>query len=99
VVNVNRFHGYLALQSRGVLALPPDVRRRWRLDQPGAQVEVTEREDGVIELRPHLAVPVRQDWFWSEEWQGREREADADIAAGRFTVHADADSFIDALNE
>jgi hypothetical protein len=26
-----------------------------------------------------------QAWFWTEEWQSGEREADADIAAGRLT--------------
>lgn len=48
---------FLTIQSRGTLALPPDLRRRHGLDEPGAQVEVVEREDGVIELRPFVAVP------------------------------------------
>jgi hypothetical protein len=42
------YHGVISLEARGVLALPPEVRRRLLLDSPGAQVEVTEREDGVI---------------------------------------------------
>lgn len=74
------------------------MRRRLRLNAPGAQVEVTEREDGVLELRAQMAVPVSQAWFWTEEWQQREREADADVAAGRHTTHQDADAFHDALD-
>ncbi len=34
-------------------------------------------------LRETLAVAEDQAWFWSEEWQAGEREAEADIAAGR----------------
>ena len=34
-------------------------------------------------LRETLAVAEDQTWFWSEEWQNGEREAEADIAAGR----------------
>ena len=54
------FHGYVGMQSRGVVALPAEVRRRLRLDEPGAQVEITERDDGVLELRPSLPVPAEQ---------------------------------------
>ena len=28
-------------------------------------------------------VPKDQEWYWSKQWQQWEREADADIAAGR----------------
>ena len=49
---------FLTLQSRGTIAIPPAVRRRLGLDRPGAQVEMVEREDGVLELRPHVPMPV-----------------------------------------
>jgi AbrB family looped-hinge helix DNA binding protein len=88
------YHGYLGLQSRGVIALPAEVRRRLDLDEPGAQVEVTEREDGVLELRPSLPVPAEQRWFWAERWQRREREVDEHVAAGRVAVHDDGDALL-----
>jgi hypothetical protein len=46
---------YVGMQSRGVFALPADLRKRHHLDEPGAQVRVVEREDGVIELHPQAA--------------------------------------------
>jgi bifunctional DNA-binding transcriptional regulator/antitoxin component of YhaV-PrlF toxin-antitoxin module len=89
---------YLTLQGRGVLTLPADLRRRHRLDEPGAQVELVEREDGVIELRSHAAVPADQAWFWTERWQQREREVDEHVQRGEVTVHEDAPDFLDHLS-
>ncbi|MFY2858708.1 AbrB/MazE/SpoVT family DNA-binding domain-containing protein [Mycobacterium sp. THU-M104] len=92
------FHGYVGVQSRGVVALPAEVRRRLHLDEPGAQVEIIERDDGVLELRPSLPVPADQRWFWTERWQQREREVDGHIAAGRVTVHQDGDALLEHLD-
>ena len=74
---------HIAMQQRGVLTLPSDLRKRYHLDRPGAQVHVVERSDGVIELHPELPVAADQVWFWTDRWQHLEREADADIAADR----------------
>ena len=93
------FHGFVAVQSRGVVALPAEVRRRLHLDESGAQVEITEREDGVLELRPALPVPADQRWFWQDRWQQREKEVDAHVAAGEVTVHDDSEAFLDHLDK
>jgi len=77
---------YLSVQARGTVALPVSIRRRLQLDQPGAQVELIERDDGALELRPVLPVPADQRWFWSKRWQEMEREVDAHVSAGRVTV-------------
>jgi antitoxin MazE len=76
---------FVTIQSRGVIAIPTAIRRHLGLDQPGAQVEVIER-DGEIVLRPHVAVPADQAWFWTERWQQLEHEVDEAVAAGRVTV-------------
>src|SRR5450631_1743099 len=93
------FHGFVSVQSRGTVALPPALRRRYHLDEAGAQVEIVEREDGVFELRPVLAVPATQAWFWTPEWQQKEQEAEADVAAGRVLEFADVDRFLSHLGE
>lgn len=91
------FHGYVGMQARGVVALPAEVRRRLHLDEPGAQVEITEREDGVLELRPSLPIQADQRWFWTDRWQQREREAGEHVAARRVTLHDDGDALLDHL--
>jgi hypothetical protein len=90
---------FIALQSRGVFALPADLRKRHRLDEPGAQVQVIEREDGVIELHPQIAVPVDQAWFWAPPWQAMEAEVDAHVAAGRTTRHESAEALFGHIDE
>lgn len=93
------WHGYLGVQQRGVIALPVEVRRRLHLDEPGAQLEVTERADGVLELRPALPVPADQAWFWKQEWQEREREVDEHVASGRVDVHESTGDFMSHLDD
>jgi bifunctional DNA-binding transcriptional regulator/antitoxin component of YhaV-PrlF toxin-antitoxin module len=36
-----------------------------------------------VEMIPASLIPKDQLWFWTAEWQKKEREADEDIAAGR----------------
>lgn len=93
----DRYSGYVSVQSRGTIALPIALRRRYHLDEPGAQVELIEREDGIVELRPALPVDAEQRWFWSERWQAMEREADEDVAGGHVEMFESADALLEAL--
>jgi len=68
---------YLQVSPRGTITLPKECREDVHL------VAIERREDGVIELTPKVAVDQTQAWFWTERWQKMEREADADIRAGR----------------
>ena len=38
---------------------------------------------GRVEMIPASLIPRDQLWFWTPEWQKKEREADEDIAQGR----------------
>ena len=50
-------------------------------------------------LRETLAVTEDQAWFWSDEWQAGEREAEADIAAGRVAVFESMDDLLTDLEQ
>jgi antitoxin MazE len=89
---------FVTVQSRGTVALPVSLRERLHLNEPGAQLQIIEQEDGRVELRPVLPVPADQRWFWTERWQAMEREADADIAAGRTVVVDGVDELIAHLD-
>ena len=88
------YRGYATVQGRGTVTLPAELRRKYRLDEPGAQLEITDRPDGVIELRPTLPVPVKEMWFWTPGHQAAEQEAEDDLAAGRYRDFEDAESFL-----
>ncbi len=89
---------FVSIQSRGQFVLPAEIRRRHHLNRPGAQVEIVERDDGVIELRPRLPIPADQAWFWEERWQEGERRVDEHIRAGEVTVSDDVDEFVADLD-
>jgi hypothetical protein len=55
----------------------------------GAAILLEEITDGRID--------PEQAWFWTREWQAKEREADADIAKGRGTAFESDDEFLGAL--
>ena len=87
---------YASIQSRGTVSLPVALRRRYGLDQPGAQVEIIDA-DGEIILRPKFPVDVSQSWFWSQEWQDGETEADSQKARGEGEIFASEEEFLDSL--
>ncbi len=93
------YHGFITPQTSGVVRLPRDVRERLMLSRSGVQLEVTERPDGVIELRGVVPVPADQQWFWTQRWQAMEREADADIAAGRVVGADSAEEMLRLLDK
>jgi len=61
-------------------------------------VRLVEREDGIIDLHPLVAVPADQAWFWTERWQRMEQEAEADVAASRVVATDGPDEFLDELD-
>lgn len=50
-----------------------------------------------VEMIPVSLVPKDQLWFWTPEWQRKEREADQDIAQGRIKEFESADELIKDL--
>ncbi len=57
----------------------------------GAAILLEEITDGRID--------PEQAWFWTREWQAKEREADEDLAADRGDTYASDDEFLAALDE
>lgn len=56
-------------------------------------------EDGKIVIVPTVEIPKDQAWFWTEEWQKEEREADEDIKAGRVKSFDNAEDLLKSLHE
>ena len=62
-------------------------------------LEVTPDMAGLLAdyLCEALAFAEDQAWFWTEEWQAGEREAEADLATGRYETFDTMEELIDDL--
>jgi AbrB family looped-hinge helix DNA binding protein len=56
-------------------------------------------EDGKIVIVPMISVPKDQAWFWSEEWQKEEMEAEEEIKAGRLKSFDNIGDLLKSLHE
>ena len=83
------------VRAKGQVTIPADIRQAARLEE-GDPVEVEIVDDGIL-LRPMKVIDASQAWFWTPEWQAGEREADADLAAGRFDRYESDEEFLAAL--
>lgn len=73
--------GFVRLGKRTVITLGAEVKRELRLTD--GDVFELYVEDGRIILDPKKLIPADQQWFWTDEWQAGEREAQAEIEAGK----------------
>jgi AbrB family looped-hinge helix DNA binding protein len=83
------------LRAKGQLTLPEEIRVAARLEE-GDLLEAEITEEGIL-LRPQKVIDATQAWFWTPQWQQGEREADADLAAGRAQIFNSGEDFLDAL--
>jgi hypothetical protein len=49
------------------------------------------------ETKTRVEIDPDQAWFWTPEWQERERQADEDLRLGRYEEFDSFDDFIDSL--
>lgn len=63
------------------ITIPKEIFDTLRL-KVGDFVETTIRDNTVV-IIPQRLVPRDQEWFWTREWQEKEREADEAIKEGR----------------
>ena len=87
---------FVSIQTRGTISIPPALRRRYGLDEPGAQMEIIDAGDHIV-LRPKRAVDSSQAWFWNQDWQAGERDAEVQRRGGEGTVYESGEELLDAL--
>ena len=79
----------------GQLTLPASVRRAAHVDE-GDYLEVRISGDSIV-LTPKKLIDKSQAYFWSPAWQNAEREASADIGAGRVCEPESVDELLAGL--
>ena len=85
IVKNSKSFGIVQLKKKATLTIPKEVRQALRLANEGEVFEMSV-EDGRIILEPKALIPKDQEWYWTEEWQAAEREADEDIKEKQYTT-------------
>lgn len=73
--------GTTKLSGSGQVTIPKRIREALRLEE-GTLFRVITEGDYIV-LIPQKLIDRAQEWFWTEEWQEGEREAEEDIREGR----------------
>jgi bifunctional DNA-binding transcriptional regulator/antitoxin component of YhaV-PrlF toxin-antitoxin module len=87
----------IRIRGRRQITLPPQATEALGVAE-GDELEARILSDR-IELIPLVAIPKDQAWFWTPEWQAKEREAEADLAAGNYHEFATADKLVARLKK
>lgn len=85
------------LRSRGQVTIPEEIRAAARLRE-GDPIVFELTDEGIL-LRPQRVIDASQAWFWTERWQAGERQASADIAAGRTEVFKTDEDFLASFDD
>jgi len=86
------------VRPKGQVTLPGEIRDLLGLNE-GDDLAFSLNEQGQVVISRLEIIPPDQAWFWTEQWQKAEREAQADINAGRVHRYASADEAISALEK
>jgi antitoxin MazE len=81
----------------GQLTLPASLRRAVNIEV-GDYIEVSVQGDGLL-LTPKKLIDKSQAYFWTEEWQEKERRADEDEKAGRVESFESVEDLIADLHK
>ena len=88
---------FSTVRERGQWTIPAEIRRAARIEE-GDVLEAELVDEGIL-LRVRKVIDASQAWFWTPEWQKGEREADADLAAGRLERFESDEEFFAALEK
>jgi AbrB family looped-hinge helix DNA binding protein len=85
------------MRAKGQVTLPNPVRELLQLEE-GDNLIFHVQEGRVIVEREQTIDP-EQAWFWTERWQQLERQAQADLEAGRVRRYANIEDAITDLEQ
>jgi len=87
----------LQIRRNFQVTLPAAIRKRLHLNI--GDILETEVKEGKIIIVPKKTVDAQQAWFWTKQWQEAEREAEADIRAGRVKKFKNIEDLIKDLDK
>jgi len=79
------------------ITLPAVIRKRLHLNI--GDILETKVQEGKIIIVPKKTIEASQAWFWSKEWQEAEREAEANLMAGKVKKFKNVEDLIRDLEK
>ena len=80
------------------ITIPKEICKKLNLET-GDYLEVDTINEGIV-LIPKKLISRDQEWFWSKEWQAKEKEADEAISRGEVSqIFENADDLIKHLRQ
>jgi len=90
-------HPVTRMTRNGQVTLPAAIRREANVEE-GDILTVHLEADRIV-LIPKKLIDKSQAYFWSEDWQEAEREAERDLAEGRVVAYETVDELIAGLEQ
>jgi len=69
------------LRKRSQMTLPAEIVKKLDL-KVGDNLEIILEDDRIV-IKPVLVIYRSQLWFWSKDWQAKEKEVEEDIKSGK----------------
>lgn len=88
---------YSKVTRHGQITLPASLRKKLMIEE-GDLMEIEVVDERMV-LVPKKLIDTSQSYFWTQKWQEAEKEADADIKAGRVKAFDTVDDLIKELDE
>ncbi len=83
------------IRSRSQITIPSEIIKKLNLKQ-GDTLDV-DVEGGQIVLRPVIAIPKGQAYFWTKEWPSDEKQAQSDIKSNNIKATKSKDELFKDL--
>jgi len=83
------------LKQKSQVTIPKTLVDKLKL-KVGDKLDIEEK-NGKLVVTPVVIVPKDQEWYWTKEWQEKERKAEEDLKAGRVHTADTAEELIEHL--
>jgi AbrB family looped-hinge helix DNA binding protein len=83
------------IRERSQITLPNDIVKKLDL-KTGDNLEITTEEDRII-IKPVLVIDRSQSWFWTNEWQKKEKDVEEEIKQDKINKAKDVEDLIKKL--
>lgn len=82
----------------GIIQIPNEIREEVGIEE-GDYIDMEINGKDTITIHTKELVAEDDSWYWSEEWQQMEQEADEDIKEGRVKSFLNVEDLIRELKE